>query len=429
LVLLLLTISCAQKTVRVPPHLNLVDPLQNTDQPAVVSYQTAYQSYLQGDQLKARTTLLEIIRKRPSYYPAQLAIAYSYLAEDKMDSAEDYIRRALDLHPDYPQAHFALSSILEAKQDYPGALSELDEVAKIDPRYPSITQVQNILKLKATEQYLSLGRQMSDSNPDEALKYLKAAHNMAPEIDQIPGEIAAIYLKQHDCQNAVEYLRIAAERGSSDLNQKMQLADCYMELKEYPEAKILYEQLIAQMPGDEHVRQQLEFAKKNIFISGLPQEYQSISGTSEITRAQFAAYLVIQLESLQRFRSEDQKIAVDIIQNWAQSYIQKVVNLGIMDVFPNRTFQPNQPLTRLELARAVSRILEIAELSGKPKFPAQANIPDIPADNVYYSLVAKPVASGVLSLDADGRFHPSRKVSGAEAISVVNQLKSIMEPA
>jgi tetratricopeptide (TPR) repeat protein len=426
--LVLVIISCAPRTVPVVPHQNLVDPLQNTDQPVFESYRTAYQSYLRGNQSKARSALLELIRKRPSYYPAHLAIAYTYIAEDKHDTAETYVRRALDLHPDYAQAHFALSTLLEARQDYPAALAELDEVARIDPQYPSIAQAQNILKLKATEQYLNLGRQMADSNPDEALKYLKAAHNMAPEIDQIPAEIAAILLKQHNCRDAVEYLRIAVDRQPNEVTLKSQLADCYMSLKEYSDAKLVLEQLAVQLPNDPSVRQRLEEAKKSIFISGLPEEYQRIPTASEITRGQFAAYLVIHLESLNSFRSESEKIAVDIIQYWAQSYIQKVVNLGIMDVFPNRTFQPNQPLTRLELARAVSRILEILEISKGRKFSTvQINIPDIPPDQVFYPIVAKPIANGILSLDADGRFHPSRRVSGAEAVSVVNQLKKIME--
>jgi len=276
---------------------------------------------------------------------------------------------------------------------------------------------------------LDLGRQMAEKNPEQALKYLKAAHNMAPEIVQIPAEIAAILVRQNNCQDATEYLKIAMERSPDDLGVKNQLADCYVRLKDYSLAKSVYEELAVQMPDNKQIQQKLEEVKKSLFIAGLPSEYQAIPTTPEITRAQFAAYLVINLESLQKFRSENQQIAVDIIQHWAQNYIQKVVNLGIMDIYPNRTFQPNQPVTKLELAKAVSRILEIIELSGQHKFPVtQVEIPDVPAGTIGYSLAAKPVAAGVIALDADGRFHASRRVSGAETMSVVNKLKTIMEP-
>jgi len=426
---LLVTFACAPQQVRYAPRQNYVDPLLNTEMPPIASYQTGYQDYLKGNQSKARAALLDVVKNRPDYYPAQLALAYSYLAEDRQDYAEGYIRKALELHPDYPQAHYALSNLLETKQDYAGALGEMNEVESIDPQYPALGQAQNILKLKATEQYINLGRQMADKNPEEALKYLKAAHNMAPEIAQIPAEIAAILLTQNNYQDAVEYLKIALDHAPDDLSLKNQLADCYMQLRDYSQAKMLYEELATLMPDNEQAKQRLEEARKYLFIAGLPAEYQTISTNPEITRAQFAAYLVVNLEVLQKFRSENQEIAVDIIQNWAQNYIRKVVNLGIMDVFPNRTFQPNQPISKLELAKAVSRILEIIELSGQHKFPVTpVAIPDVPADNIYYSLMAKPVAAGVIVLDADGRFHPSRRVSGAEVISVVNKLKTIMEP-
>jgi tetratricopeptide (TPR) repeat protein len=428
--LLLFTLACAPKVVQVPPRQNYVDPLRNTDLPATPAYQTGYQEYLQGNQTKARASFLELIRKRPDYYPAYLALAYSYSSEEKQDYAESYVRKALDVHADYPQAHFFLSNILEAKQDYAGALSELNEIEKIDPQYPALGQAQNILKLKVTEQYLNTGRRLADQNPDEALKYLKAAHDMAPEITQIPGEIAAILLKKDNCQEAIEYLKIAVERSPDEVVLKTQLAECYMKLNEYQSARTLLEELAVQMPEDASIKQRLEEVKKSMYIEGLPAEYQNIPSTPEITRSQFAAYLDINLESLQKFRSEGQQIAVDIIGNWAQNYIQKVVNLGIMDVYPNRTFQPNQPLTKLELAKAVSRILEIIELGGKHHFSSNSpvDIPDVPPSHIYYSLVAKPVAQGVISLDADGRFHLSRRVSGAEVLSVVNKLKTIMEP-
>jgi tetratricopeptide (TPR) repeat protein len=428
--LLIFVLSCAPKAVQISPRQNYVDPLHNTDLPATPSYQTGYQEYLQGNQTKARTSFLELVKKRSDYYPAYLALAYSYSAEEKQDYAESYVRKALEIHPDYPQAHYFLSSILEAKQDYEGALAQLNEIEKIDPQYPALGQAQNILKLKVTEQYLNTGRKLADQNPDEALKYLKTAHNMAPEIAQIPGEIAEILLKKNNCQEAIEYLKIAMDRSPDDVVMKTQLADCYVKLNEYQPAKTLYEELALQMPDDASIKQRLEQIKKSIFIEGLPSEYQNIPSTPEITRSQFAAYFSINLEALRKFRSEGQQIAVDIIGNWAQNYIQKVVNLGIMDVYPNRTFQPNQPLTKLDLARAVSRILEIVELSGKKQFSSNSpvDIPDVPPGHIYYSLVAKPIAAGVISLDTDGRFHLSRRVSGAEVLSVVNKLKTIMEP-
>jgi len=106
------------------------------------------------------------------------------------------------------------------------------------------------------------------------------------------------------------------------------------------------------------------------------------------------------------------------------------VNLGIIDLFPNRSFQPNLEITRLELAKAASRILEILEMNENKTFSGTNSpvaIPDISSQNVFYPMISKTLSTGVLTLDADGRFHPSRSVSGAEVLSLVNRLKEITE--
>jgi tetratricopeptide (TPR) repeat protein len=422
--------ACAAAPPRITPRTDLGDPLRGTDLAPTPEYQKAYGEYLQGNPQEARELFFKITAASPDYYPAYLALGYTYLAEDNREYAESYVRKALEVNPDYAQAHYVLSNLLEARNDNPGALQQLNEVARIDPQFPALAQAQNVLKLKVTEQYMNTGRELAERDPEEALKYLKAAHDMAPEVAQIPVEIAAIFLKQDNCAEAVPYLKIAVEKTPEDLQVKRNLADCFVQLGDYQEARTIYEDLSIQIPGDREVTQRLEEIRKRLFVESLPSEFQSIQSAPEITRAQLAAYMVIYLEFLQKYRSENQQIVVDIIQHWAQSYMQKVVSLGIMDVYPNRTFQPNQPVSKLELAKAASRILEIIELSGQGKFPPDPtlSIPDIPAGHLYYRLVARPLAARVISLDADGRFHASRRVSGAEAISVVNQLRALTEP-
>ena len=422
--------SCAARpSQRVPPRTDLGDPLRGTGLTATQDFQKAYTSYEQGDQERARGRYFNITKKAPDFYPAYLGIAYTYLAEDNVELAESYIGKALDVNPDYAQAHFVLANLLEVRHNYVAALERLNEVARIDPKFPDLAQAQNVLKLKVTEQYIERGRQLAETDPFEALNYLKAAHDMAPEVAQIPVEIADILIEQDNCQEAVGYLKIAREKNPDDPQVKLNLAECLFNLHEYEQAKNIYEELALEMPNHPSVQDSLEEIRKRLFIKNLPMEYQNIPRSSEITRAQLAAYLVINVESLQKYRTDNQQIVVDIIQHWAQSYIQKVVSLGIMDVFPNRTFQPNQAVTKLELAKAASRIIEIIEMSGGKKFPADGElvIPDIPPGHMHFGIVAKPVASRIISLDADGRFHSNRRVAGAEAMSVVNQLKALTE--
>lgn len=393
-------------------------------------FQKAYREYGKGHFQKARTGFQKAIRNSPDHFPAYLGIAYTYLAEKDPDNAEKYIRKSLEISPDYPQAHSALGYGLEMRREYDGALAELDEVARLNPDYPSIQQDRNIMKLKSTEQHLALAQEMSESNPDEALKHLKRAQELAPEVSQIPLDIAGILMRQGNCMEALPYLRAADERNPATAEIKKQLASCLIDLKEYNEALLVLQDLSTLEPQNTQTKQQIEKIKKLIFINSLPEEFQAIPTTEQINRGQFAALLLVHLEVLQTYKTQESQIIVDSINHWAQNFIRKAVDLGIFDLYPNRTFQASQPVTRLELAKAISRILEILKRNDGMKAEANAEpivIPDVAAVSVYYGMVSKGLSAGIMSLDADGRFHPGRPVSGAEAISVVNRLKSLVE--
>ena len=426
----LLFFGCAQRAPRiVEPRVIFQDPLRFVNLPADDQYRKAYADYESGNIQKARNEFEQKLQKTPDHYPSYLGLAYTYLADRDWNHAEIYIRKALELKPDYPQAHFALGYTLEQLQDYDAAFSELSEVSRLQPDYPSITESLSVMNLKATERHLNQATQLEESDPEEALRHLKAAQTLAPDLPEIPIRIAKILVKQDKCEEAVPYLQNATEQAPDNIEVKRQLADCYRTLKQYEQALALYETLAGSGAESQELQGIIEKLKKDIYVGNLPQEYQDIPNTVQLTRAQFAALLAVNLEFLQKYSSSTSSILVDTIGHWAKNFILKAVNLGIMDSYPNRTFQPDQALSRLELAKAASRILEILELNEGKKITASGHvsITDVPGDNVYYPMIAKAVSAGVVSLDGDGGFHPNRSVSGAEALSVVNRLKQIAE--
>ena len=50
----------------------------------------------------------------------------------------------------------------------------------------------------------------------------------------------------------------------------------------------------------------------------------------------------------------------DVRGHWAQRWILQITQAGLMDAFPNHTFQPGQLVRRADLARIVSRAIERA---------------------------------------------------------------------
>jgi tetratricopeptide (TPR) repeat protein len=423
--------GCAESVRVNPPRTTLVDPLAYVQIRPTSAFREAYRIYQKGEQPKARIAFQKILKKSPDYYPADLAMAYTYLAEGNLDQAEPYIQKALNYAPDYSQAHFALAQVYESHQDYENALASLDEIEKTDPDYPELHQMRNILKLKATEVHLSEGKRLADTDPETAIRHFQEAEQLAPEIAEIPLQIADVYLKHGQCTEAVPFLEQADQAMPDNVDVKTRLFNCYADLEQYELALAEYNDVSLLKPGDAAMQKRVQGIKHTLALRALPQEYQSIPTTEQITRGQLAAYLALNLEFLKKYSTEGlSSIIVDTLDNWDKAQIQKIVDLGIMDLFPNRTFQSSQPITKLELAKAASRILEILEAGKKVSVPsADTQIPDVPAGSVYFPMVSKPVEAGVISLDNDGRFNAYRPVAGSELISMVKRFQALMEPS
>lgn len=427
----LLVWGCAETARINPPKGTLVDPFSNIDVRPTSEFREAYRFYESGDQAKARFALKKILGKTPSYYPAELALAYTYLAEGNLEQADTCIQKTLSYAPTYAQALFVQAQLLESRQDFDAALASLDEIEKAQPEYPELHQTRNILKLKATEMHLGEGKRLADSDPEAAIRHFQTAEQLAPEIAEIPLQIADVYIKHNQCADAVPILEQADQATPDNADIKSRLFDCYNELGQYDQALAKYSELSLLKPPTAEMQKKVQDIKHTLAFRALPQEYQAIPTTEQITRGQLAAYLMLNLEFLKKYSTEGpSNIIVDTLDNWAKVQIQKAVDLGIMDLFPNRTFQPSQPITKLELAKAASRLLEILEAGNSIHVTyTDATIPDIPAGNVYFAVVSKPVEAGVISLDNDGRFNAHRPVAGSELISMIKHFQALMEPS
>jgi tetratricopeptide (TPR) repeat protein len=425
----LLLCSCGPKIILNPPKTPLQNPALDTPLPTSSDFNEGYAAYLKGDQLKARLKFKNVLRKNQDNYAAYLAMAYTYIAENDLDHAERYIRTSLDKNPDYVQGHSSLAFVLEQKAQFEEALMQWEEVKRVNPDYPGIDQAEKILRLKATEQLMTHAKEVSGSNPDEAIKLYARAQTIAPEVTQIFLEIAMIQLRKGSCNEALANLEKSGETVPDDPEMQYAYGECLSEAREYDKALAAY-QKAQQLKPDPNTEARIADTQKILAFNAMPQEYQDIGQTSELNRAQLAALIFTNLKFLEKYGTSNSVIIVDVFDHWAKNYIRKAVDTGMMEVFPNRTFQPSRLITKIELARAAARILEILESNEKKTIPysqTDLSIDDVPDGNIYHGMVMKTLQAGVLSLDTDGRFHMNRAVSGAEAQSVVNRLQVLSE--
>ena len=92
----------------------------------------------------------------------------------------------------------------------------------------------------------------------------------------------------------------------------------------------------------------------------MPPEYRTHRVVAGPYPGQLAALFAVQLEPLlSSARNVNAIVITDTRGHWASPYILTAARAGVMEVYPNHTFQPDEVVRRAEMARAVSRVLEL----------------------------------------------------------------------
>jgi len=158
----------------------------------------------------------------------------------------------------------------------------------------------------------------------------------------------------------------------------------------------------------------------------LPEEMTPLSKVQVLTRGGLAALLVYELPK-DSFRARPEiPIMVDLRDHWAREEILKTVQLGLMPVFKNHRFLPDQPVSRGEMAQVLSGMIKKGGISGVRR-PIPPNQPsDLPNDHLFYGSVMVVLQAGVMDLDAGGRVSVDQPVSGVEASEYIKKIKRLL---
>jgi hypothetical protein len=143
-----------------------------------------------------------------------------------------------------------------------------------------------------------------------------------------------------------------------------------------------------------------------------------------------AALIGIRLEDLLAGAPPRQVVITDVRDHWAAPWITQATEAGVLDPFPNHTFQPDAPVRRGDLATAVSRLVLLATRDDESRreawTKARPKIVDMSQGHLNYADVAVAVASGVMPLLEGDRFGVTRPVSGAETVDVIGRVQDLV---
>jgi hypothetical protein len=159
----------------------------------------------------------------------------------------------------------------------------------------------------------------------------------------------------------------------------------------------------------------------------LPEEMTPLSEVQVLSRAGLAVLLIMELPVQTFDVRTEMPMVVDISDHWARNEVLISVELGLMPVFSNHRFQPDQPVTRGEMAQVLSKVMAMNRV-GLLQYNISSELPaDLPRSHLYYPAVRRVLEAGVMELDSAGRFSVADDVSGMQALSYLQETRRLLK--
>jgi len=389
--------------------------------------------YLQnGDIANAEREFTAASRRSPELYPARTGSAYIALARRDYDRALSAFDTVLVTEPMYASAHVGRGQALLALGEPVAAVEAFEAALMADPSLVDVRSRIEVLRFRKFQEILEAARAAAAiGRTVEARSGYEHALEMSPDSSFLYRELGTLDRADGNVESGLEQFRRAIALDPDDVLSLIQIGDLLAQRRDFEGAEAAYRRAAAIEPSDD-LRARITDVVARAREAQLPQEFQAMGDLSRVSRGDLAALLGVRLEEVLRGAPEREMVVTDAQGHWAASWIVQVARAGVMDPFANHTFQPGVPITRGDLASAVSRIFNVMS-ANRPEvaafLTARPTIADMATAHLTYSAASVAVASGVMPLFEGGRFQVGDPVSGAEAIDVVVRLRVLAFPS
>jgi tetratricopeptide (TPR) repeat protein len=417
--------------VTAPRHPEFVFPAtppEFASKDLVLRQQRGWQFLQAGDSRGARREFGAAVKLNPGFYPADAGMAYVSLADRDLSDALARFERVLRRAPRYVPALVGRGDALAAAGRIEDAVRSFDAALAVDGSLADVRRRVDVMALRSQQEALGEARQAAEAGLyDEAAQAYERAIARSPESAFLYRELAGVERRRGAAAAALKHLRRATTLEPSDARAWLQIGEVLEEQGNFAGAVEAYSRAEAVDPSEDTAAR-IARARSGAELAALPEAYRAISSTPQVTRGEVAALVGVRFRALLAAVPAGDVVLTDVRNHWAAAWIMAVVRAGVMDPYPNHTFQPRGLVRRLEMAQVVSRVLELAA-AGRPGLSrgweaAAPRIADLPQSHLGYPAAAASVATGVMPL-ADGLFRPARPLSGEDAVGIVNRLEGL----
>jgi tetratricopeptide (TPR) repeat protein len=344
------------------------------------------------------------------------------LNQEKYDDAMREFELALRLDPRYPSAQTGAALVKAYQGNYTGAFDSLAESRKnAKSSEEKVFVLVGYIRVNTLSHAACL-RIGTECKPDEDwLKYAKDAFDQAVLIE--PKSAAAHYF----------------------------MGECYLTALDLDTASRLFSRVLdlnGEYVGEANTRWKL-VQKIQRALPGTING-RKIALVERLTRADVAALFMeeLKIDLLYERRTpksfdtefkdpEKARTAVarttttrDIASHPLRADIEGMIRIGMrgLEVYPDGTFRPDEPVDRASYAMMIEDIL--VRVSGDQRLPTRfigstSPFPDLRADLPYFNAVMVVTSRGIMEARdmMTGEFAPLQPVAGADALLVIRKIK------
>jgi tetratricopeptide (TPR) repeat protein len=441
---LLLSAACAPKKVELPPagaaserYPDYIFPAHTSDlgTPATQERHKAGWLWLQaGDLRAAERNFQTALGLSKDFYPAEAGLGYVNLARKDLDDAATHFDRAIVVNPRYVPALVGRGEALLGLGERDLALKSFEAAVVADPALAALRTRIEVLRVRGLQDDVAGARKaMEAGRLDEARRLYDRAIGASPDSPFLYREVADVARRQGDMDTALRQAEKALELEPADVRAHTLIGEIHESRNDTVKAVAAYEAALALEPN-EAVERKVETLRETLALAALPAEFQAIESAAMLSREQLAALVGVRLDELfKRAPRRNAVVITDTRGSWAIPWIMSVTRAGVMEVYPNHTFQPAATVRRGDLADAASRVLSLIAAE-KPALAsawrsARRQFADVPPAHLSYPAASVTVEAGVMQPLSDGTFQLSRLVTGAEAVAAVKKLEELAESA
>jgi tetratricopeptide (TPR) repeat protein len=386
------------------------------------TFEKGWRELLDGKSPSAERRFVRLQRAKPALTCTAIGIAYARMRSGRFEEAVAGFDAVLMAQAADVPALMGAGAASARLGRLEAALGYYQRARAAEPEDALAKQRLGEVKLQLTERWVSQARTAVDAgNSSGAAALYGKALDVAPEIAGLRIELAELLERSGYRTAAVATLD---RDPSGDVQVQLRLGTLLLLLGEHGRAAAAYGRALNRDPGNAEALRGAQEARRVQELAGMPEEYRRIPEAPRVTRADLAALLAVKVKALQRLSAGPVEVAVDISGSWARTHIVRLLALGVMDLYPNHTFQPGAIVRRADVAAAVGRTLDAL---GLPSGPTLA-VSDVARGNLQYEAVSRVVAAGLMDLTASGAFEPWRIVSGRDAVEIVEALARRTSP-